>query len=358
MSPLMIHSMLEQNKFIRYVQELPITNETKNTMMMVARIRTRLPENDYYNTTTFLSYIAHFNKDYSTENEASVKYANIRTSLDNIEEQKRENPQAKFGLTMYSDQTRNDFIAQKTCGDGFNAHYQKWNYFSRFVEKPLHLSDVTIRADDSIDWRSKGKVSSVKDQNRCGCCYAFAAVGAVESQHAIKTGKVIDLSVQQAVSCTYKDKKYGGNNGCKGGQSDGVFRYIIDNGGIASESSYKTVSPISLSIPKCEKKPSVAKISRQSKLTPMDENNLAKVVKTVGPVVTYIDADSLMNYKSGVVSTKSKRINHAVLTVGFTKDYWIIKNSWTPNWGEKGYFRLKRGVNALNMAQYNFAAYK
>lgn len=43
--------------------------------------------------------------------------------------------------------------------------------------------------------------------------------------------------------------------------------------------------------------------------------------------------------------------NHAVLVVGFGTDtktrepYWIVKNSWGPEWGENGYFRIRRGTD-------------
>merc|ERR1719350_2090657 len=61
------------------------------------------------------------------------------------------------------------------------------------------------------------------------------------------------------------------------------------------------------------------------------------------------------HYKSGVFDKCSNgNGNHAVVIVGWGTEknipYWLIKNSWGPNWGEKGYIKLKRGTCYINKA--------
>jgi len=63
---------------------------------------------------------------------------------------------------------------------------------------------------NGFDWRSKGGVNPVKDQARCGSCWAFSATAATENAHFRATGELLSLSEQELVSC---DKTCFGCNG-------------------------------------------------------------------------------------------------------------------------------------------------
>lgn len=51
----------------------------------------------------------------------------------------------------------------------------------------------------------------------------------------------------------------------------------------------------------------------------------------------------------------STTVNHAMVLVGYEEDYWILKNWWGQRWGERGYMKVKRGVNMCGIS--NYAAY-
>ena len=85
----------------------------------------------------------------------------------------------------------------------------------------------------------------------------------------------------------------------------------------------------------------------------LPENNytaLMSAIATVGPIAISVDASEWHSYESGVFSgcnQASPDIDHAVVLVGYGEDaelgkYWLVRNSWSPTFGEKGYIRVAR----------------
>ena len=72
-----------------------------------------------------------------------------------------------------------------------------------------------------------------------------------------------------------------------------------------------------------------------------------------GPLAGVVHANhDFIYYKQGIFDRCiSKTENHAIVIVGFTEDYWIARNSWGTNWGEKGHIRIKRNQNNNNACE-------
>ncbi|XP_019435282.1 PREDICTED: caricain-like, partial [Lupinus angustifolius] len=77
----------------------------------------------------------------------------------------------------------------------------------------------------SLDWRVKGAVTNVKNQESCYGCWAFSTIGGIEGINAIDTKKFISLSLQQLIDCDTTSK------GCKGGSIMKGLDWVIKNGG-------------------------------------------------------------------------------------------------------------------------------
>jgi len=206
---------------------------------------------------------------------------------------------------------------------------------------PLHL-----------DYRTLDAVTSVKKQSSCGACFAFSAVGGIEYWYKHKSGELIDFSIQQWVDCT-KPKNFG----CDGGLMSYVFqKAMVQPAGPVDFDPYLNRES------KCRhwhQKPwlKVKSFVVQSDDTHYPiEAHLAHNLVQYGPISVGIDSSNwhFELYKGGILKENrcGKDIDHAVLLVGYTPKYWIIKNSWGKHWGDKGYMYLERGKNACGINSY------
>uniref|UniRef100_A0A2C9URQ2 Vignain n=1 Tax=Manihot esculenta TaxID=3983 RepID=A0A2C9URQ2_MANES len=207
----------------------------------------------------------------------------------------------------------------------------------RLEKTPFKYENVTV-VPPSMDWRKKGAVTPVKDQGDC-------AVAAIEGIIKIATGKLISLSEQELMDCDIK----GINNGCHGGMMEDAFKFIINKKGISSGANY-TYKAIQ---GQCKKASPAAKIKRYEVVPPNNEKNLLKAVANQ-PVSVCLDSRSpeFKYYDGGVFHGDcGTDVDHGVTIVGYgiTREgikYWIVKNSWGDDWGEKGYMRIRRDVAA------------
>ncbi|XP_026666039.2 zingipain-2-like [Phoenix dactylifera] len=244
----------------------------------------------------------------------------------------------KLGLNQFADMTNEEFKASRL---GFKPMPTE---STRGSFQYANLSD----APDSMNWRTRGAVTPVKNQRSCGCCWAFSSVAAIEAIAQIKTGNLVSLSEQQLVDCDTND----GNKGCDGGFMTSAFQYVVDNGGITTEDNY----PYMAADGTCDTNrasSSAATISGYESVPANDESSLLQAVANQ-PVSVGIDGSGqdFQLYKGGIFTGPCEtEMNHAVTAVGYgtaedgTK-YWLVKNSWGTTWGEMGYMRIQRDVGA------------
>mmetsp|Transcript_2336 Transcript_2336/g.4840 ORF Transcript_2336/g.4840 Transcript_2336/m.4840 type:complete len:447 (+) Transcript_2336:64-1404(+) len=222
----------------------------------------------------------------------------------------------------------------------------------------VHLTDVGMPLPDAVDWVEKGAVTPVKNQKRCGSCWAFSTTGSVEGAYQISTGKLLSFSEEDLVQCDHN-----GDQGCNGGLMDNAFEWIKANG-LCLESDYPYSSGAGITgMCKSDCEPVVTLTGWKD--VPKDDEVALQHAVAKGPVSVAIEADksAFQLYKSGILDSSlcGEKLDHGVLVVGYGTDadsgmdFWKVKNSWGPTWGEAGFIRMARNKDMCGLA--NQASY-
>jgi len=277
---------------------------------------------------SFNSWATKFNKKYATPEERiyrlGVFYANVQKIMSI-----NKRGDFKAQINKFADLTPEEFRTKFT---GYT-----------FEERPKNFAKLSQSRNDnpdSVDWVKKGKVTEVKDQGYCRAGWAFSAAGAVESAYAISGNKnPIVLSEQQLIDCTWDWD----NHGCNGGFMTTSFRYYMRYGFMKDSDYHYEAREENC---RYDYDRTVTKLDSYEDVYSDDCHALETAVAHQ-PVSIAVDSNEWTYYSGGIISRNcGTELNHAVLVVGYgtedDQDYWLVKNSWGSDWGEKGYIRIHK----------------
>jgi len=270
----------------------------------------------------------------------------------------------------WSDHTWNN--VKSMCGT--------WMDGPKFPEKVMTEKEKAMAPPAAFDlrtvWTNCSSVSEIRDQAACGSCWAFGAVESMSDRICIASAgsKQTHVSAQDMNSCCDSC-----GDGCGGGYPSAAWSYW-QNTGVVTGANYNVKPTLCYpyTIPTCDHHLPNPKIQPCGDEVPTPPCTMQCVDgETWGSTKSYggspyslsvssaytdimahgsIEASfdvyqDFLTYTSGVyVHTTGQLLGgHAVKILGWGTlsgvDYWIVANSWNPDWGNNGYFLIKRGVN-------------
>jgi cathepsin F len=281
---------------------------------------------------------------YSSQAETEYRFKIFESNLVTIAELQKAESSATFGITKFSDLTPEEFAATYL---GYNPALKSAESQPDYLFVPANVEDIP----DSIDWRTLGAVTDVKDQGQCGSCWAFSATANIEGQWFLKNGELVSFAEQQFVDCDKIDE------GCDGGLMTNAFDYLEGVKGLETLKEY----PYEGVDEKCKFNKSdsgLANVTGYFNVS-TNETEIAAALVATGPLAIAVDATIWQFYFGGILGEWTEgylcgtSLDHGVTLVGYgtsgSTPYWIIKNSWGADWGESGYIRVIRGYGACGL---------
>jgi len=292
----------------------------------------------------FEEWMKKYNKEYQTQEEFEKRLNIFKDNLVRYSVLNSKDDTVLHGPTQFSDLTQPEFVQKylnPNIGDSINKAKS---------QESLESVGIAGAFPSNFSWVEKGDVTPVQNEGDCGDPYIFSVVENIESLAAIKSGKLVALSIQQVLDC--EPDSYG----CNGGYPDKVYEYIIQTGGLESAKSY----PYRGVPGTCRFQQSlvVASISSWFYVTTKNnETEIQEYVYTKGPPSACVDAETWSSYNGGVFTSKNcqTELDTCVQIVGWTVfekiPAWIVRTNWGSSYGYSGYVYVAMGENACGIAQ-------
>jgi len=209
-------------------------------------------------------------------------------------------------------------------------------------------------------WTYWSAVTKVQYQGRCGSCWAYAAVAAVETKYKLLSRLVLrKFSEQEYLDCVYETR-----NGCYGGWPQHCYSYSADrrSGQLASLAQYPKSYSGRGERCRTNKGNSLiaAKITGFVRVGGSEAENI-QALNQGAISVAFEVTDYMRQYSSGILKDTNCKMYardpslHAVTAVGYTTTFILAKNSWSDRWGDRGFIRFAR--NHRNCGLFEWSSY-
>lgn len=303
----------------------------------------------------FFAWAKQHSRTYKTDDETllRLKIWNDNNAFIEAHNSKQPPPSYTLGHNHFSDMTLDEYQEYNKLGHyspGRMTPSRVRSFESVATATKLRKSRRMSDVPDSVDWVEKGAIVPVKNQGMCGSCWAFSAIVAIEGAHYLDTGNLTSLSEQELVDCDQLDY------GCGGGLMDNAFLFDENSTGICSEEDYPYAMHKRWLRGCASEKGECEPVEHTRVKSFIDvENTVDALVEALvkQPVSVAIEADkqSFQFYKSGVYDDPEcgEALDHGVAAVGYGTtedgiDYFKVRNSWGPSWGDEGYILMSRST--------------
>lgn len=257
---------------------------------------------------------------------------------------------------LFSDE--NVFYGEKNSSDSSARERQ----FIEKLEKKSKVNGSKLSSlfppdfPKKVDWREKGVISPVINQGKCGACWAISSLETIESIAMINniTQSITQLSTQQLIDCGSNASR--SLHGCDGGDVCAVLSWLKNYSiRILTESEYPSQGAFGTClIPNPDHGLRVRDYMCKSFVG--KEEQMIALLALHGPLTAAVDATTWPDYLGGTIKYNcERRKTHAVQIVGYNLEdpvpYYIVKNSWGPEFGLNGYLHIAIGNNLCGIAE-------
>jgi C1A family cysteine protease len=344
--------------------------------------------------TLFKEFQVKYGRTYSGEEEEERRFDLFVKTLEKIDELNKLNVAAggdvSFGITDTADRDEDEKTHMRGRANHYDDRFEGWPVRQPTEETAYGAHFKRNAEANFVDWRGTA-TTSVKNQGQCGSCWAFSATEQIESEFMLSPLTSVDtvqqFSPQQIASCTTVC------DGCGGGDTTSAYDYLMNTAGVPGLSSdwfipyaqgmtpnnactgasctqtcdynltqlvvdqfyigpYGNVQNFSYATD-----PSLCG-SATLHCNTMDEATLQSNLNNA-PASVCVNAGAWDSYTGGVLTSAAcgnngnLALDHCVQAVGYNASaptpYWIVRNSWSTNWGEEGYIYLGMGDNTCGI---------